>query len=170
MAEFCSWHFDTVDTTVDTMIISLQFSIEFDVKGPIWYISIGSNDWVVTNRYIYATLGLSELKISAGVVLFGIIRDDCVYVPSQWEMTLHCNVISHWLGAYTKSSLDYIHMPHVLLCILTYTSRIYLFSLIWSFLFKSHSHLWQVADGTTGFSTCPCGSPSLGLTAANKGK
>ena len=25
-----------------------------------------------------------------------------VYAPSQWEMTLHSNVISHWLGAYTK--------------------------------------------------------------------
>ena len=25
--------------------------------------------------------------------------------PSQWETTLHCNVVSHWLGAYTKWSL-----------------------------------------------------------------
>ena len=25
-----------------------------------------------------------------------------VHVPSQWEMVLHCNVISHWWGAYTK--------------------------------------------------------------------
>ena len=25
--------------------------------------------------------------------------------PSQWEMTLHCNVISHWLDIYTKWSL-----------------------------------------------------------------
>ena len=22
--------------------------------------------------------------------------------PSQWEVTLHCNIVSHWLGAYTK--------------------------------------------------------------------
>ena len=28
-----------------------------------------------------------------------------VYAPSQWETALHCNVISHWLGAYTKWSL-----------------------------------------------------------------
>ena len=28
-----------------------------------------------------------------------------VYVPSQWEMALHCNAISHWLGAYTEWSL-----------------------------------------------------------------
>ena len=25
-----------------------------------------------------------------------------VYAPSQWETTLHCNVVSHWLDAYTK--------------------------------------------------------------------
>ena len=32
-------------------------------------------------------------------------RDHSLYAPSQWEMTLHCNVISHWLGAYMKWSL-----------------------------------------------------------------
>ena len=25
-------------------------------------------------------------------------RDHFVYVPGQWEMMLHCNVISYWLG------------------------------------------------------------------------
>ena len=34
-----------------------------------------------------------------------ICRDHFVYVPSQWETTLHCNVVSHWLGAYTERSL-----------------------------------------------------------------
>ena len=29
-----------------------------------------------------------------------------MYVPSQWEMTLHCNVVSHWLGTYSKWSLN----------------------------------------------------------------
>ena len=37
--------------------------------------------------------------------LGAIHRDHFVYVPSQWEMTLQCNIISHWLGAYTKWSL-----------------------------------------------------------------
>ena len=32
-------------------------------------------------------------------------RDQSVHAPSQWETTLHCNVVSHWLGAYTKWSL-----------------------------------------------------------------
>ena len=31
-------------------------------------------------------------------------RDHFVYAPSQWEATLPCNVVSHWLGAYTKWS------------------------------------------------------------------
>ena len=26
-------------------------------------------------------------------------------LPSQWETTLHCNVVSHWLGTITKWSL-----------------------------------------------------------------
>ena len=29
-------------------------------------------------------------------------RDPFVNGPSQWETTLHYNVVSHWLGAYTK--------------------------------------------------------------------
>ena len=33
------------------------------------------------------------------------IRDHFLNAPSQWETTLHCNVVSHWLGAYTKWSL-----------------------------------------------------------------
>ena len=33
-----------------------------------------------------------------------IFRDHFVCAPSQWE-TLQCNVVSHWLGAYTKWSL-----------------------------------------------------------------
>ena len=35
-------------------------------------------------------------------------RDDFVNVPSQWETTLHCNVVFQWLGAYTKRSLGNI--------------------------------------------------------------
>ena len=32
-------------------------------------------------------------------------RDHFVYAPSQRETTLHCNVVSHWLGTYTKMIL-----------------------------------------------------------------
>ena len=33
------------------------------------------------------------------------IRDHSVHAPIQWEATLHCNVVSHWLGACTDWSL-----------------------------------------------------------------
>ena len=33
-----------------------------------------------------------------------LYMDQFVYAPSQWETTLYCNVVSHWLGAYTKWS------------------------------------------------------------------
>ena len=29
-------------------------------------------------------------------------RDHFLHSPNQWETTLHCNVLSHWLGVYTK--------------------------------------------------------------------
>ena len=35
-------------------------------------------------------------------------RDHFVYTLSQWETTLHCNVVSYWLGAYTKWSLLFV--------------------------------------------------------------
>ena len=47
----------------------------------------------------YVQMGL----LATVVPLHG--RDHFVYPPSQWETTLHCNVVSHWLGAYTKWSL-----------------------------------------------------------------
>ena len=33
-----------------------------------------------------------------------LCRDNFLYAPSQWETTLQCNVVSHWLSAYTKWS------------------------------------------------------------------
>ena len=49
-----------------------------------------------------------------------ISRDNFVYVPSQWEMMLQCNIVSHWLGAYTKLSL------HILpsFCVLVFWGKI----------------------------------------------
>ena len=38
-------------------------------------------------------------------ILVLLTRDYSVHAPSQWETTLHCNVVSHWLGAYTNWSL-----------------------------------------------------------------
>ena len=34
-------------------------------------------------------------------------RDHFAYAASQWETTLQCNVVSHWLGAYSKWYLNW---------------------------------------------------------------
>ena len=43
--------------------------------------------------------------ICAVFCLLWLGRDYFYECPDQWEMTLQCNVISHWLGAFTKWSL-----------------------------------------------------------------
>ena len=42
-------------------------------------------------------------------------RDQSVCAPSQWETTLQCNVVSHWLAANTKWSLNRHWKRHVIL-------------------------------------------------------
>ena len=37
-------------------------------------------------------------------------RDQSRYVPSLWETSLHCNDVSHWLGAYLDWSLQLLYM------------------------------------------------------------
>ena len=39
-------------------------------------------------------------------------RDRFVYAPNQWETTLQCNLVSHWLGAYPDYSL-FRHETHM---------------------------------------------------------
>ena len=36
-------------------------------------------------------------------------RADSRFVPSQWEMVLLCNYVSHWLGAILESALGYLN-------------------------------------------------------------
>ena len=43
-----------------------------------------------------------HMSTTLASIAIGIIL--CMHVPSQWETTLQCNVVSHWLGAYTKSN------------------------------------------------------------------
>ena len=57
-----------------------------------------------------------------GLRNFVISRDFFVYAPSQWETMLQCNIVSHWLGAYTKRSLDIMTS-----CILTYVEALWKF-------------------------------------------
>ena len=46
-------------------------------------------------------------------------RDQSRYVPNQWETSLHCNHVSHWLSAYLDWSLPVFTGPHWHHCSLT---------------------------------------------------
>ena len=54
-------------------------------------------------------------------VYFAVSRDQSKFAPSQWETLLHCNDVSHWLGACLNWSLwlwshvrGFISLPIVL--------------------------------------------------------
>ena len=49
------------------------------------------------------------------LIMMSHSRVHFVYAPSQWETTLQCNVVSHWLVAYKKVPAC---SPPVILCIL----------------------------------------------------
>ena len=38
-------------------------------------------------------------------------RADSSFAPSQWEMVLLCNDVSHWLGASLESALSHVPIP-----------------------------------------------------------
>ena len=58
-------------------------------------------------NYVRAiVISLDMLEKSDWVIILPYrLTDHSVYVPSQWEMVLHCNAISHWLGTYTVWSV-----------------------------------------------------------------
>ena len=52
--------------------------------------------------HIYYHMNINYGTDSTG---YRVCKDNLVNASCQWEMTLHCNVVSHCLGAYTKWSL-----------------------------------------------------------------
>ena len=60
------------------------------------------NGWHTTGG-IYHTNTLSIHMITSR---------DFVYARSQWETTLQCNVVSHWLSAHTERSLHVTRVSH----------------------------------------------------------
>ena len=58
----------------------------------------------IPQKYIFYTMNLALVEISWNSILRES-RDHFVYVPSQRDMALYCNAVSHWLGPYTEWSL-----------------------------------------------------------------
>ena len=85
--------------------------------GPLWKVCSGFGRWDPdAARY----LGICEtelLDVCATRVSWCTARrvrlmqqhskgDQSRYAPSQWETSLHCNYVSHWLGTYLNWSLS----------------------------------------------------------------
>ena len=62
------------------------------------------------NMYVKNLTYFPFISILVHVVLWKLFicthADHFVYAPSQWKMTLQCNVVSHWLGACNKMIPD----------------------------------------------------------------
>ena len=53
----------------------------------------------------YSVIVLRFVLVNICSISTHILKDHFVYVPNQWEATLQCNVVSHWLATYKKWSL-----------------------------------------------------------------
>ena len=60
------------------------------------------------NASLYNNLGERE---------WWLYMDNFLCAPSQWEMTLHCNIISYWLDVYRKWSLTLHEIRCILLAV-----------------------------------------------------
>ena len=76
------------------------------------------NSEYILNWHIYASLDLVEWignydRRHFIISVFGAsCWDHFLYAPSQWETTLQCNVVSHWLDSHTKWSLGRVTLSH----------------------------------------------------------
>ena len=56
---------------------------------------------------LHWAFGMYHVRSSARRLHFSC-RDHFMYAPSQWETMLHCNIVSHWLGANRSLQLGFI--------------------------------------------------------------
>ena len=76
------------------------------------------------SHYMYACRPFAHWKLSSSVQtidpfsLTHYIRAECGFAPSQWEMALLCNNVSHWLGVSLESTL--LHYLYIFLNTITF--------------------------------------------------
>ena len=63
--------------------------------GTVWMSSLGPA----------ANAQSHDNTCACSIAILVYLRADSRFVPSQWEMALLCNVVSHWLGASLESAL-----------------------------------------------------------------
>ena len=110
--------------------------------------SLFSVKWA-TNMVTYT--GEHPLMFCVSILLTVIMqhsmgRDHFVYAPSQWETTLQRNVVSHWLGAYTKWSL-YESCKYNKMSYFAKGSSVRLRCWSLNIVFNSLHPIWRSSDG-----------------------
>ena len=90
--------------------------------------------------------------------LTGRAHTQTMYAPSQWETTLQCNVVSHWLGAYTKWSLglgeeriagSFWH-SHITITLFSYSSA-YIYIYIYTYIYIHNQSRINYLRKSSGF-------------------
>ena len=93
------------------------------------------------------------IKFDHGFDQLYIPRDHFVNVPSQWETTLHRNVVSHWLWAYTKWSPHSCQILHYSDVMATQTPATWMFVQLTTRKTSKLNiigPLWEAATGNSG--------------------
>ena len=107
----------------ENVLISTKISLKFVPKGPI------NNIPALVQIMAWRRPGDKPLSEAMMVRLLmhicfarlqwvkALCSDHFIKAPSQWETTLHCNIVSHWLVVYTKWSLFVNHkLPMFVAC------------------------------------------------------
>ena len=103
-------------------------------------------------RYTLHYINMEEAHMNICLTIIAL-RDHFVYAPSQWEMTLQYNIISHWLDTCREWSLTL--MPHDHHVISNHQQLDCMFNNSFRLISKKTSALLTLCDGnpvvTSGF-------------------
>ena len=75
------------------------------IMGYSWYVLISLHHHDHVDGYRWPGARPSDHHAWCWLVLFKYHMhhwDNFVYASNQWETTFQCNIVSHWLGAFTK--------------------------------------------------------------------
>ena len=102
------WHWKSVSSLVQIMVCCLMAPTHYLFHVAELHAKFHS-DLKVSPPNRLATSRLCELLcLITKAGLAESYRADSGFAPSQWEMSLQSNAVSHWLGANLESALGYL--------------------------------------------------------------
>ena len=100
-------HLNTEENVKNYVLINQNYAQCMN-KNNVWEAKLSENNFLIRCALTVTKKTMwRAAKINKSFEILRVTRGHFVYVPSQWETTLHCNVVSHWLGACTKWALGY---------------------------------------------------------------